>query len=386
MPIASNKSERYFSLFNNRVEESILKTVPLPRPGIKTITAHMVDLPAPAEALKVINLGGNENPLGPSVMAIEAAQRAASEMHRYLEVDESPLKNEIGRCFHLDPRNVVCGPGSDEILARLATGYLGPGDELIYSLNGYSKFSKYAYIAGAKPIAALDDDYRPDVDAILGAVNQNTRMVMIANPDNPSGRFVAADEITRLHQGLPDDVLLVLDSAYAEYVDNPDYEVPTALIEQYSNVVMTRTFSKLFACAGGRLGWLYGPAPIVATLNRIQTNYPLSNMTMAAGIMALADHEHIRRSLEHNKKWRAWLKGQLEDLGLFVYPSETNFLLVRFEDSERSAREACQHLLRSGIVTARFHGSDFENLLRFSVGLEDELRAVIVSLRDFFEQ
>ena len=356
---------------------------PMIRSGVNEITPHMVYLQPAADVSRVINLGGNENPHGPSPPAVEAARQAALEMHRYAEVDHTPLKDEIGRYFQLDPKKIVCGPGSDELLARLAIGYLRPGDELVYSVNGYQKIPKYAYIVGARPVAAADRDLKPDVDALLRAVTNKTRIVMVANPDNPSGRHLGAQDVARLHAGLPSDVLLVLDSAYAEYAESPDYEVPRALIDGNSNVVMTRTFSKLFACAGGRLGWCYGPSPIVEAMSRIGPTYPLSNVTMAAGRAALADREHIARSLQHNRTWRTWLRDELRSLGVFVYPSETNFLLVRFDDPERSAREACRHLLGLGIVTARFHGPDFENHLRITIGLEEELRALVAGLKEF---
>ena len=220
---------------------------------------------------------------------------------------------------------------------------------------------------------------------MLAAVTNKTRIVMLANPDNPSGCHLSGEEVIRLHEGLPNKVLLVLDSAYAEYAESPDYAVPTALIEGSENVVMTRTFSKLFACAGTRLGWLYGPKPIVDVMKRIGATYPLSNVTMAAGCAALADRDHIERSLLHNRTWRAWLRDELQALGLYVYPSETNFVLVRFDDPGHTAEAACQHLLRCGIVTARFFGPAFDSHLRITIGLEEELRALVASLQDFLK-
>ena len=361
----------------------IARVGPVTQPGVAEIAPHMASLQPLVEVPRVINLGGNENPLGPSPSAVAAARQAALEMHRYAAVDDTPLKNQIAQKFRLDPAKIVCGPGSDELLARLAVGYLRQNDELVYSVNGYPKIPKYAHIVGGRPVAAADRDLKPNVDALLGAVTDNTRIVMIANPDNPSGRHLTAEEIARLHVGLPDDVLLVLDSAYAEYAENRGYEVPAALVEGSVNVVMTRTFSKLFACAGSRLGWLYGPKPIVDSMNRIGATYPLSNVTMAAGCAALADRDHIARSLQHNRTWRTWLRDELQSLGLYVYPSETNFVLVRFDDPGRVAKEACQHLLRSGIVTAQFLGSAFDAHLRITVGLEEELRALVASLRTY---
>ena len=248
---------------------------PEPRPGVLDFAGHMVALPsvdgAPASTL----LASNECALGPSPRAVEAAGAAMAAAHLYPETQQDDLAAAIGARFDLDPARIACGNGSDELLARLARAYLRPGDELVHLARGYQKFPKYALQESARPVAVADRDLLADVDALLAAVTDRTRIVMLANPDNPSGRHLPGDEVRRLHAGLPEHVLLVLDSAYAEYVGAADYEPPQALIDETANVVMTRTFSKIFGLAGARLGWLYGPTAIVDAVRRVGSTYPI---------------------------------------------------------------------------------------------------------------
>jgi histidinol-phosphate aminotransferase len=269
----------------------------------------------------------------------------------------------------------------------LAAGTAGPGDELIHSVHGYLKFANYGHANGARPVAAPDERFRASVEGLLGSVSARTRVVMVANPDNPTGTHLSGDEVRRLHAGLPGNVLLVLDSAYAEYVDAADYEVAEALIEEAENVVMTRTFSKIFGLAGLRpglrLGWLYGPSAVADVLRRIGVTFPISGPALAAGTAGLGDGAHRERVRVHNQTWRRWLSGALADLGLQVTPSQCNFVLACFGDPAKSASEASRYLAERGIVVRMFNSPDYRDRVRITLGLEHEMHAVVDALRAF---
>jgi len=352
---------------------------------VLSFTAHMVGLPMQDGAPSSTLLASNECALGPSPRAVEAAGAAMADAHLYPERHHDNLAAAIAARFGLDPDRIVCGGGSDELLTRLARAYLRPGDELIHMARGYQKFPKYALMESALAVPVPDRDLLADVDAVLAAVTGRTRIVMLANPDNPSGRHLPGDEVRRLHAGLPDGVLLVLDSAYAEYVGADDYEPPHRLIEEAANVAMTRTFSKIFGLAGARLGWLYGPPEIVDAVRRVGSNYPIASASAAAGMAALTDDPHFRGVRAHTDEWRAWLAGELMGLGLHVYPSQTNFLLTRFDRPGSSAEAAYEFLAARGIVPRLFTGPDFRNHMRITIGPAEDLQRFVDGLREHLE-
>lgn len=354
-----------------------------PRAGILHIRPHMLEAPDGAGVPPRILLHSNESALGPGDRAVAAATAALADIERYPERAPAELAEAIGEAFALDPAGILCGAGSDEILARVARAYLEPGDEMIHSRNGYLKFPNYAHANGARPVAAADRDFCADVDAILAAVSRRTRLIMLANPDNPTGSHLPGAELRRLHGRLPGNVLLVVDSAYAEYVDAPDYEAAGALVEAADNVVMTRTFSKIFGLAGMRLGWLYGPPAVVDALTRIASTFPISTPALAAGRAALADRDHSARVRGHTTTWRRWLAEALRRLGLHVYPSQCNFLLARVDDPAKGAAAACAFLAERGIVVRRLNAPAYRDHIRITIGLEAELRALVEALEDF---
>lgn len=351
-------------------------------PGLMKIKPHMVvsDID---NAQNMIKLCSNESALGLSPKALMAAREMLNHAHQYFEYGMFELQQAIADCFQLNPELIVCGNGSDDLLSRLIRAFVKPGDEVIRSANGYAKYINYAYAVNATPISVPDNRFRADVQAILDAVTPRTRIVMLANPDNPTGSLVSGHELRSLHESLPGNVLLLLDSAYAEYVDDPDYEMPADLIEESGNVVMTRTFSKLFGMAGLRLGWLYGSPVIVDAVTRIGTTFPVSNVAAAAGIAATKDLEHINTVQKHNKKWRAWLSGELQSLGLEVYPSDANFILVHFPDSNKHAQDAYVFLRERGYVTRLFPQPAFSNCMRITIGYEKDMKKVSSYLEEF---
>lgn len=362
---------------------------PQPRAGILRIKPHMLV----ADALPVdqsptnhppINIASNESAYGPSPHALGAAQGAINSIQRYAETAQQQLANAIARQFNLNPEGVVCGHGSDDLLARIARTYLSPGDELIFSCNGYQKIPNYAYANDAEAIAASDNDFTVDVDAILACVSDRTRIVMIANPDNPTGTYIPSSEIRRLHAHLAPHILLVLDSAYLEYVDADDYETPQHLIENHHNVLMTRTFSKVYGLAGARLGWLYAPVETADVLRRIGITFPVSSPALAAGVAALQDRAHTQWVLEQNRRVRQQFAQVLTQLGARVYPSQTNFLLVQFTDKASTASEVYDYLEVNGVVARRFAAQAFSDCVRFTIGLEAEMHRAGDLLTAFF--
>ena len=355
-----------------------------PRPGILEIEPYVGGKSELAGATRVVKLSANESALGPSPKAIAALQAAAATSHRYPDGDATLLRAAIGARFQLDPARIVCGAGSDELIQLLMRAYAGPGDEVVYSAHGFLMYKLSALGVGAVPVAAPERQLRADVDALLACLGSRTRMLFIANPNNPTGSYLSADELARLHGGLPDDVLLVIDAAYAEYVRSNDYTAGLELVDRAHNVVVTRTFSKLFGLAALRLGWLYGPPAVVDVLHRLRGPFNVGTPAQVAGIAALEDLDHQERSRAHNDRWLPWLARALADLGLRVHPSIANFVLVEFEvDGARTAGRASAWLESQGIIARPMSAYGLPHCLRLSIGPEAENRAVVDSLREF---
>jgi histidinol-phosphate aminotransferase len=360
------------------------KRGPIPRPGILDIAPYVPGTSALPGAGRVIKLSSNETPLGPSPRAVEAYLEEAKHLSRYPDGSARPLREALAKLHGLDPARIVCGAGSDELLNLLAQAYLGPGDEAIYSEHGFLVYKIAVLARGATPIAAPERDLTADVDAILDRVTDATRMVFLANPNNPTGTYLTFDEVKWLHAGLPEHVILVLDAAYAEYVRANDYEAGIELVATSENAVMTRTFSKIYGLAALRLGWAYCPEPIADALNRIRGPFNVTGPSIAAGVAALADQKHMQEAAEHNAVWRPFMADALEQIGLRVTPSAANFLLVHFPaDSGKSARDADKFLHARRIVLRRVEEYGFPDALRMTIGTEAENNAVLEALTDF---
>ncbi len=349
---------------------------PRPRPGIMDISLYVPGKSALSGRRKVMKISANEGALGPSPKAVAACRKAASHMHRYPENDSARLRNAIARRHGLDAARIVCGVGSDELFYNLARGYAGPGDEVIYSEHGFNVYPIVAHSVGAAPVAAPEDALVFDIDAVLGRVNDTTRMVFIANPNNPTGSYIPADELRRLRAGLAGNILLVIDSAYAEFVTRNDYSPGIELVDAGDNVVMTRTFSKAYAMAALRLGWAYCPPAVADVLNRLRAPFNVSSAAQVAGIAALGDTAHLAATRDHNSVWLPWLSERFRAAGLTVYPSVANFVLVRFPEGNRHDADAAMRFLnRHGIIPRQTGGYGLPGCLRFTIGGEDEMRA-----------
>lgn len=362
---------------------SSVSSRPQARPGILDIAPY-VPGKSTAKGGKVHKLSSNESPLGASQSAIAAYAAAASHLELYPDGGSTVLREAIAQRYGLNPQAIVCGAGSDELLQLLAHAYLRPGDEAIYSQYGFLVYPIAIASNGATAVVAPERHHTTDTDAILSRVTPRTRMVFIANPNNPTGTFLPFSEVRRLHAGLPKSVLLVLDAAYAEYVKRNDYESGIELVATAENVVMTRTFSKIHGLAALRLGWAYCPLHVADVLNRIRGPFNVSAPAIAAGAAAIGDQDLMDRAVSHNDTWLAWLTAELTALGLAVTPSVGNFLLVHFpDDPSRNAAAADAFLLERGFVLRRMEAYGLPGALRLTVGIEEANRGLLQALQAF---
>ncbi|MBX3489439.1 histidinol-phosphate transaminase [Parvibaculum sp.] len=362
-------------------------TRPTPQKGILEIEPYVGGRAGATGAAKVFKLSANETPLGASPRAREAFLSAAESMALYPDGGADELRAVIAARYGLNAERIVCGAGSDELLHLLAQAYLGEGDEAIASEHGFLVYPIITKAAGATCIQVKEKALRTDVDAILAAVTPKTKMIFLANPNNPTGSYLPADEMRRLHAGLRPDILFVVDAAYSEYVSRNDYEAGIELVATSENVVMTRTFSKIYGLAALRLGWMYAPAHVADVINRIRGPFNVSVPAMKAGIAAMRDTGHVDMARAHNDTWLAWLTEEIGKLGLDVAPSVANFLLIGFPDEPgRRAVDADTFLMQRGLILRQMAAYGLPNHLRLSVGTEEANRLVVAALGDFIRR
>ncbi|MBL4690224.1 MAG: histidinol-phosphate transaminase [Rhodospirillales bacterium] len=365
-------------------------SAPSPRPGIMDIAPYVGGESTLDGQDRVIKLSSNENAFGPSPLAVAAYTEAAAQLHRYPDGGCTALRGAIAELHGLDAERIVCGAGSDEIISLLCQAYAGPGDEVLYSQHGFLMYALSAKAAGATPVFAPETNLTSDVDALLDTVSDNTRLLFLANPNNPTGTYLPGDDLWRLRRELRDDIILVIDAAYAEYATRDDYSSGLDLVDGGGNVVMTRTFSKIYGLGGARLGWAYCPAGIADVLNRVRGPFNVSTPAMAAGVAALGDTGFIDRARAHNDTWLAWTRDEILALGLDVPPSAGNFVLVKFPvkpgQNTAIAEAAGDFLKRRGIIVRRMAAYGLDDCLRITIGREDEMRAAVGALKEFLEQ
>ncbi|MGC6472765.1 MAG: histidinol-phosphate transaminase [Parvibaculales bacterium] len=356
-----------------------------PKPGIMDLPAYVGGREVLDGIDNPVKLSANESPLGPSPLAVAAYKTAADNLEVYPDGAALALREVLAEKHGLDVDKIVCGFGSDELLQLLPQAYAGPGDEVIHTAHGFLVYKLAATAAGAKAISVPEPQLTADVDLMLAAVTQNTRIVFLANPNNPTGTMISKQEVRRLHAGLREDIVLVLDGAYAEYVDPDTYEDGFDLVDSAANVVTTRTFSKIHGLAALRLGWAYGAPEIIEVLNRLRGPFNVNTPAMLAGIASVQDDAHIAKAVAHNTQWRAWLAQRLDACGFETIPSEANFILVNFDpDGPVSVAEADAALCQAGLIARQVGGYGLPHSLRISIGTQpamEQVAAVFETLR-----
>jgi histidinol-phosphate aminotransferase len=365
---------------------STVASRPVPRPGILDISPYVGGKSTATGGTKLYKLSSNESPLGANPKAIAAANSLSDQLELYPDGGATALREAIGKAYGLAPERIVCGCGSDELLHLLAMGYLGAGDEGLYSQYGFLVYPIAIKSFGATPVVAPEKDFTVDVDAMIAAITPKTRIVFLANPSNPTGTYLPFDEVKRLHKALPSNVLLILDAAYAEYVRNNDYESGIELVSTSDNVVMTRTFSKIHGLANLRIGWMYGPGHVVDVLNRIRGPFNIAGTGLAAGVASIEDREFLRKAADYNEEWLPKITREITELGLTVTPSVTNFVLIHFPDVDgKRAPDADAFLQSRGVIVRRMEAYGLDNALRMTIGTPDGNAAAIAALREFMK-
>ena len=351
-----------------------------PQPGIMDIALYEGGKAHVAGVANVVKLSSNENPFGPSDRAKDAFQRSVHQMHRYPSTDHTALRSAIAEVHGLNAARVICGVGSDEIITFLCQAYAGPKDEVVFTEHGFLMYRISALAVGATPVEVAERERTADVDAILRACNRRTKLVFIANPNNPTGTMISAAEVARLADGLPPQAILVLDGAYAEFVEG--FDGGLSLVEARSNVVMTRTFSKIYGLAGLRIGWGYGPKAIIDVLNRVRGPFNLSNTQLETAEAAVRDQVHVARSRDDNSRMRHWLALALAELGIPSDTSMTNFILARFASQDEA--EACDLFLqKQGLIVRVVSSYKLPQCLRITIGDEASCRRVAHAIAQF---
>ncbi|MGQ9370266.1 histidinol-phosphate transaminase [Azospirillum sp. A39] len=353
-----------------------------PRSGVSQIKPYRPAQPE-GDGRSWIDLSLTVNPLGASPKAVNAYRHAAAQIHRYPDPLQDGLRRAIARTYDLDAERIVCAAGSDELIQLVCLAYAGPGDEILCHENGYQGFQKAARVAGATPVVAMERDMVVDVEAMIELAGERTKICYLANPNNPTGTYVAIDAVERLRAGLPAHTLLVVDAAYADYVRRNNYSSGADLVEKTDNTLMVRTFSKLHGLAGLRIGWGYGPVGVVDAINSVRSAFNVSVPAQAAAIATLGDAEHEERTLAHNAMWLPWLTTELQQLGLRVYPSVCNFILVRVPtDPSLGVPAIVEHLARRNILVKTVAEYGMADCLRITVGQEEENRALVAALAE----
>ncbi len=360
--------------------------LPQPRAGLMDIPLYEGGKSRLSGQDRVIKLSSNESAWGPSPKAVEAYARVKDSLARYPDGHAADLKAAIEEVHGFDPSQVICGAGSDEILCQIARAYAGPGDEIIHTAHGFLMYGIYARSVGATPLAVQETDLKADVGAILDAVTDATKIVFLANPNNPTGTYLPVSELARLRDELREDIILVVDGAYAEFMDVADYDAGVSLVESTANTIMTRTFSKIYGLASLRVGWAFGPPAVIAALERLRSPFNLTAPAIAAAPAAMRDTAHMEAARVHNRKWMGVALQRLRALGLEIIGETANFVLPRFPETPgRTAADADAFLQDQGIITRRVDEYGLPKHLRITIGTDDEMEAVLTALTTFME-
>ena len=353
-----------------------------PAPGIARLRPYKQGQRAIEGMENPTKLSANESSHGPSPAALAAYRDAVGKINRYPDGSQSELRRAIGEVHGLDPERIVCGNGSDELILLMARAYLQPGDDFLISENSFEMVQIHSIAQGGNPVVAPEREWRIDVQALVEAATEKSRLCVIANPNNPTGTYMTGRELRRLRSGLPPDCLLLIDGAYAEYVDREDYDSGASLVDAGDNTAMTRTFSKIHGLASLRIGWAYCPPGVVDTVQRIRTPFNTNGPALAAATAAIRDTGHVERARRHNSAWLKRIADAIAAMGLTMAPSVANFYLIRFpRESGKSGAAAAAFLMQRGIIPRPAAAND--ELLRITIGLDHENEAVLAALADY---
>lgn len=358
-------------------------TAPVPQPGVLNITPYKGGESAVEGVTEVRKLSSNESPLGPSPKAMQVYETLAKNLHRYPDGAVDGLRKALAKHYGLEADRIICSNGSDELIGLLCGAYVGPGDEVLFNRHGFAMYPISTLARGATPVMAEENDYTVSVDTLLAAVSPRTKLVFLANPNNPTGTYLPASEVKRLRAGLPAHVLLVIDAAYAEYVTRNDYDAGAEMVRHADNVIMLRTFSKIYGLAGLRVGWAYAPAEVVDVLNRVRGPFNVNLVAQAVAVAALADVAWTDKARAHNDLWLPRMTAELKKLGLDCVPSVGNFLLIRFPAAPKHAAAADKFLQSKGLILRGVAGYGLGDFLRLTIGTEAENLAVLAALKEF---
>lgn len=376
-------------MLQDRQPNNPTPAAPQPRPGILDIAPYVggqskITGAKAAPGVKVVKLSSNETPLGASPAATQAFSQAAATLHRYPDGSAANLRSAIAQVHQLPESQLVCGSGSDELIGLLIHAYAGAGDEVLISEHGFLMYEIYAKSFGATVVKAPEKNLRTDVDALLARVTPRTKIVFVANPNNPTGSYITRAELKKLHAGLPPHVILAVDGAYAEYPEEPDYSDGIELVPGSTNVAVLRTFSKIYGLSALRLGWMVAPAAIVDVINRVRGPFNVNAPALAAGEAAMRDTAFTAQARAFNKRWLTYLTTELGNIpGLKVHPSIANFVLVEFPGGAKSAANANIFMMERGLIPREVANYGLPGCLRISIGLEDDNRAVVKTLSEF---
>ncbi|MFZ4541678.1 MAG: histidinol-phosphate transaminase [Rickettsiales bacterium] len=357
-----------------------MNRLPTPKAGIRDISPYVGGKSKAEGAQRIIKLSSNENPWGPSPKAIKAYQAEAAHMNRYPDGGHAVLREAIANVQGLPAEQLICGAGSDELLGMLVHAYAGVGDEVLYTQHGFLMYKIYTLSNGATPVAAPEKDLHTDVDALLAAVTTKTKIVFVANPNNPTGTVIPFGEIRRLRAGLREDIILGLDAAYAEYIASPDYEDGINLVQENTNTVVFHTFSKIYGLPALRLGWAFAPSHLIDVMNRVRSPFNVSTPALAAGVAAIEDTAYVAEMREKNAVELKRVSDAVQAMGYPIVPSVTNFVMVKFG---ADAAKVNAHLTSHGLIVREVGGYGLPEYLRISIGTTEENGILLEALSAF---
>ena len=357
-----------------------------PKRGVDTINLYTGGVSKIKGIDNVIKLSSNESPFGPSPIAIKAYEQTSSKLSRYPELTADSLQQKISEKFNLNPNQIISGTGSDEILIFTALTFCSPGDEIIHAKHGFEMYPIVTKYVGAESVLASEIDFKIDINSVINNINESTKIILIANPNNPTGTYLNYEELRSLVKKIPSNVVIVIDTAYAEFADAKDYDSTFSLADEYSNVLITRTFSKAYSLAGLRLGWAYGSENLINMIKKIRPPFNLPHGAIAAGIAALSDDNHLTKVIKHNSQIKPWFIQELNNLGLKAYNTQANFIFVIVPETKKlSAKLINDHLLSKGIAVRFLQSYGLEQALRITIGTKEELEKTLKELKAFIE-